>query len=358
MTRRERLKRCYCHEETDRPAVYSRTGFPYDDPTYDRLREYLGAHTELKENWPNAQIQSAYPIQESFEPYSEDFRRRIEILDTPKGCLKRTFLVSLKGQPGMHETFFVNSPQDAERFLSLPFPQIGGDVSSFFAMDAAMGEKGIVDTGFYNPAGFVADLCGSENFAMMSVTDRDVLHRLCEREMNITLQKIKFLLDSGVGPFFGMLGEEYIVPPLHGPVDFRDFNTKYDKPIIDMVHEAGGWMHIHCHGSIKTVIQEFIDMGTDVLHPFEAPPQGDFLAREAKASVRGKICIEGNIQIHRMYESTPEEIRRETEKLIADTFDDGKGLIVSPTASPYIRGMGETCFPQYKAMIDTVLDIP
>ena len=42
--------------------------------------------------------------------------------------------------------------------------------------------------------------------------------------------------------------------------------------------------------------------------------------------------------------------------LIEDTFDDRAGLIVSPTASPYIYGLGEECFPTYKAMVDTVLE--
>ena len=56
-----------------------------------------------------------------------------------------------------------------------------------------------------------------------------------------------------------------------------------------------------------------------------------------------------------MYEATPDEIREEIEALISDAFDDGRGLIVCPTASPYIRGEGERCFPQYKAMVETVL---
>jgi hypothetical protein len=68
------------------------------------------------------------------------------------------------------------------------------------------------------------------------------------------------------------------------------------------------------------------------------------------------MCLEGNIQIHRLYEAAPDEIREETERLIRDAFDDRKGLIVCPTASPYIRGQGEECFPQFKAMIDTVLN--
>ena len=56
-----------------------------------------------------------------------------------------------------------------------------------------------------------------------------------------------------------------------------------------------------------------------------------------------------------MYEKSPENIREQTEALIRDCFDDHKGLIVCPTASPYIRGGGERAFPQYKAMVDTVL---
>ncbi len=271
--------------------------------------------------------------------------------------MQRSWLLGLKGQPGFHETFFVNSADDAEKYLSLPFPEIGGDVSSFFFTDKMIGDKGIVDVGLgLNPGGFVAELCGSENFALLSLTARDVIHRLCERRMALILRKLRFLLDQGVGPFFSMAGEEYIVPPLHGPKDFDDFNVRYDKPLIDLIHDAGGRIHIHAHGSIKRVFRGFLEMGADVLHPFEPPPQGDILASEAKKRARGKICLEGNIQISRLYDCTPEQIRQETEQLIRDAFADHKGLIVCPTASPYVHGKGNECYPQYKAMIDTVLD--
>ena len=45
----------------------------------------------------------------------------------------------------------------------------------------------------------------------------------------------------------------------------------------------------------------------------------------------------------------------ETEALIQTCFNDHKGLIVCPNASPYIRNQGKECFEQYKTMIDTVL---
>ncbi|MBN1349451.1 hypothetical protein JXJ21_08590 [candidate division KSB1 bacterium] len=357
MTRRERLRRCYFHEELDRPAVYSRTGFPPNDPGYDQLRAYLSEYTELKHGWDSSRVEFEIPPGIKTEPYSEDFRKKITILHTPKGDLQATHFVGLKNQPGMHETFFLKDRADAEKYLSLSLPELSGDTSSFFELDAQLGDAGIVDVSLgFNPAGHVAELFGSEMFAIMSVTDRDMIDALCQRRMKILINRLKFLLSRKVGPYFSMLGQEYIVPPLHGPADFYAFNVKYDKPIIDLVHEAGGRIHIHCHGSIKDIFQGFIDMGADVLHPFEPPPQGNITAREAKHLARDKLCLEGNIQIHRMYDASPEDIRQETEQLIRDTFDDHKGLIVCPSASPYLPGQGEACFPQYKAMIDTVLE--
>lgn len=354
MNRRERLERCYSYQELDRPGVYSRTGFPGNDPTYDRLKAYLREHTELKVGWSGL-WETPYPTESYREPVSEDFERHVTILHTPKGDLEHTSMTSLKGQPGLAETYFLKNREDTEKYLSLPIPEIRGETNSFFVAKEKIGDAGIVDVSLgTNPGGFVAALFGTDNLAIMSVMDRDIIHVLCERQMKIIIRRLKILLSKGVGPFFSMAGQEYIVPPLHGPDDFYDFNVKYDKPIIDMVHDAGGYMHIHCHASVKKVFQGFIDMGVNVLHPFEAPPMGDITPAEAKKLAKGKMCLEGNIQIDRMYEATPEEIREETKNLIEIAFDDKCGLIVSPTASPYIRGWGEKCFPQYKAMIDAV----
>jgi hypothetical protein len=296
-------------------------------------------------------------VQRRREPHSEDWEREVTTLETPAGPLECSRLLSLKGQPGRHETYLLKSREDAEKYLSLPLPKPGGDVSVHFRLDRETGEAGIAEAYLApNPGGFVAELFGSEMFALMSLTDRDIVHALCERRMTILLNRVKFLLSEGVGPFFALSGEEYIVPPLHGPKDFYDFDVKYDRPIIDLVHEAGGRVHVHCHGSIKRIIEGFVEMGTDVLHPFEPPPLGDITAAEAKEAARGRMSLEGNIQIDRMYSRPPDEIREETLALIRDAFDDRRGLTVCPTASPYIRGKGEDTFPAFKAMIDAVVN--
>ncbi len=357
MNRRERLASCYSNEETDRPAVYSRTGFPRDDPTYDRLKAYLQAHTELKMGWSGAEP-TAYDTESYVEPYSEDYERHVTVLHTPKGDLRCSRRISLKGLPGLAETFYLKGPEDVEKYMSLPMPGYGEvDRSSFDQVREEVADAGIVNVSLgVSPGGFVATLFGTKNFAKMSITHRDLLHELCERQMDIVMERLDLLLEEDIGPFFAMSGEEYIVPPIHGPRDFRDFIVRYEKPIFDRLHRAGGHVHVHCHGSIKKVFQGFLDIGVDVLHPFEAPPMGDITPAEAKELSRDRICLEGNIQINRMYEAPPAEIALETERLIETVFNDRKGLIVCPTASPYVRGEGEEAFPRYKAMIDTVLN--
>jgi hypothetical protein len=171
MTSKERLRRAYFHEEMDRPGVYSRTGFPPNDATYDALKAYLGAHSDLKHYWPARGAGSPLPVTHSQEPYSEDFERHVAILHTPRGDLRSSVLVGLKGQPGLPETYYVNTREDAEKYLSLPLPAMGGEVSPYFDAVRKMGERGIVEAGLgSNPAGAAVELCGSENFAVLSVT--------------------------------------------------------------------------------------------------------------------------------------------------------------------------------------------
>ena len=358
LTRRERLERCYRHEEVDRPAVFARGALGKTDPSYAEMAAYVAEHSELKDHWPTGSLVAACEVERRVEPHSDDFQRLVETLRTPKGDLQRTRLASLKKKPGLHETFLLKDREDADKYLSLPMPEIGGDVSGFFDKVRQMGDRGIVSPSAptMNPGGFVAELFGSETFAMMTITDRDILHALCERQMNIILSAFRCAIEQGAAPFFAMSGEEYILPPLHGPKDFEDFNLRYDKPILDLVHNAGGRMHIHCHGPIRKVIHHFAAMGVDVLHPFEAPPMGDITPAQIKEAARGRMTVEGNIQIADMYEKTPDDIRGQVEALIRECFDDRRGLILCATASPYIYGEGETCFPQYKAMIDATLE--
>ena len=87
MTRRVRLRRCYFHEELDRPAVYSRRWVPRDDPGYAELIAYLDARSEVKLPCRSFELLGGSPVLARVEPHSADFERQVFILSTPMGDL-------------------------------------------------------------------------------------------------------------------------------------------------------------------------------------------------------------------------------------------------------------------------------
>jgi len=77
-------------------------------------------------------------------------------------------------------------------------------------------------------------------------------------------------------------------------------------------------------------------------------------AAEAKAVLKGRVCIEGNIQVGDLFTCEPEEIERQVLALIRDAGHGG-GLIVAPTASPYQPVCPERTRRNYEAMVLTAL---
>lgn len=313
----ERLRRFYFHQEMDRPAAVIRWWGFRDDPSLTDLSRLMREQADWVEPW-----------------FPDLFGRD-----------RKTY--PLKGM------------EDAERYLAQPLPEIGGDVSGFFRLRQEVGDRGIVLVALgCNPAGQVASFFGSEKFAILSVDARDLLHRLMQREQEIKKRIVRFLVGQGVGPYFAIDGQEMITPPLHGRDDFYDFNVRYDRPLADLIHAANGRLNVHCHGSLKAVLDGFIDLGADVLHPFEAAPMGDVTPAGVKQALRGRVALEGNIQIADFYEKTPGDIRAQVQALIRDCFDDRRGLAVTATASPFMTGRGHDCFPQYLALVEAVTAYP
>ena len=327
MTSRERLHRLYFHEEMDRPAVIIRWWGFRDDRSYDDLYRLMTEQADWVEPWSAGSLVRDAPFVSGRPATSE---------------------------PGKQHP--LRDAADAERYLALPMPELGGDVTEYFRLREQVGERGIVLVHLgNNPGGHVAGLFGSEQFAILSILARDVLHRLVQRQQEILLRLVRYLVDQGVGPYFHICGQEMIAPPLHGRDDFFDFNVRYDQPIAEAIHAAGGRLNVHCHGRLKTVLDGFPAIGVDVLHCFEAPPLGDVTPAEAKRAWRDRIALEGNIQIADFYERAPHEIKAQTEALICDCFDDRRGLAVSPTASRFMPERGRDCYPQYQAMVDAVI---
>ena len=98
------------------------------------------------------------------------------------------------------------------------------------------------------------------------------------------------------GPF-QWVGPEVYIPPLASPQDFEDFVFQFDKPLCDDIHNAGGYVWVHCHGKVANFIGRYIDMGVDILNPLEPPKNGDINLEQIIKKYGNRIGWEGNFEI-------------------------------------------------------------
>ncbi len=366
MTSRERLMAAMRREEPDRMPIYIRgVGVTSPNwretlrhPSYLPLYEVVEKYCDWEHGWGGGsgvflsatdQVRS---YSETRPSKDEDFVIHERVLETPKGPLRTASFSSTKGKPGMADEYYIKDREDAEKFLSIPYVPLKPDVSSFFSENRRIGDRGIVIVSLgADPIYWIQQIMGSELLAIWSIEERELLTEMVEMMFQRCYDFVKYLVKSGVGPVFGSAGQELATPPLLSPDDFREFVVKYDKPLIDLVHENGGLVHVHCHGNLDAVLEDFVEMGVDCLHPMEAPPWGDVPLADAKRRIGRDICIEGNIQMGDIYTCTAEEM----EQICMDAVRDGApggGFILAPSASPFIPILEEQHLQNYLTIIN------
>jgi len=371
MTRRERYLAALSCRETDRVPIVVRgvdplhnvAGLPPSGhPSFKPLIEAVAQKTEWAYRWhpPEEDLLSVAPgakvRSETRSSDKQGFEERVTVFETPLGPLESIEYLSPEGKPGMTKKYPIESTDDLEKFLSIPYQFRQPDTADFFDLQKRMGENGLVMANIGpDPVGHVLKWIGIETLAMWSVNERENVFRLLDKFFERCLLLVEAMLAEKVGPVFSTLGMEGITPPWFSEKDFRDFVTQYDERLWAPLRESSCLLHVHCHGSLKRVVDDFIRMGANCLHPVEAPPLGDLELKHAKEILSGKICIEGNVQLDDIYSQNEEYIRELVRKAIQDGAPGG-GFVLCPTASPIPPVLEKKVLQNYLAFIEAGLE--
>jgi len=159
-----------------------------------------------------------------------------------------------------------------------------------------------------------------------------------------------------VGPVLATNGVEQVAPPIHSAETYRAFALPPFREMCRRIHGAGCLLHVHCHNRVSALLEDFAEVGIDVLHPLEPPPMGDVELADAKRRVGGRICLEGNIQVGELYAAPTERV----VALVTETMRAGKpegGFILCPSASPYTEKLSHQTVANYLAMIETAVKL-
>jgi len=365
MTPRERLLAVLRREIPDTVPIYIRGVNPFgekmnwmgkQDPSYERLRKFVLDSTDIFHGYgldagvflSGAEVKvSQRTIRED-----DDWRDIESAIQTPRGPIRS---VTRRSRHNLYEVMqvehYVKDEEDFERFMSIPYVPVRPDVKGpAQRAEREVGEHGIAAAGMPEVISYAHELLGSEGLAVWSVIHRDRLDRLFGELRARLLDYVGYILKEGAGPVLSCGGAELAVPPLMSPKDFHDFVTVMDKPMHELVHSYGRYTWIHCHGKLDKVLEEFVEIGVDVLEPVEAPPGGNVELKDAKRRIGDEVILMGNMPYEAIIGWPSKRIEERVES-DCEAAMAGGGFIMMPCASPFEPVLTDEAFEGFKTYV-------
>ena len=207
MSSRERLLAAYRCQPVDSVPVKVWSANPWMQvwhPSFQPILDAALEKTDLVGDWS---MRGGYFLserttvdlrEEDHDSTHEGFRERHTIVETAAGPLRAIDLYSPEHKPGMIMKHLIETPEQAEAWLDLPYVPIRGDCSGFFERDRQMGDRGVVCVGIgVEPIYGVQILLGSELLAIWSVDRRPLVSAMVEALRLRVVDQVQYLAGAG-----------------------------------------------------------------------------------------------------------------------------------------------------------------
>ena len=361
MTSKERLLKTLRWEPTDRVPVSTYELVPFgadpwyeSEPSYQDLLKLIAEKTDILYLWDKpAKNRCAWD--EEYRRWSEgESTFQYYILHTPKGDITRLTRRDRNLNTNWTVEPWFKSIEEIETYYSLPWEFGGVDMSGYQAAESRMGDRGIMLCDTADPVCVMADGLGFETFMIHAWQDGKRLKKCMDIALERLLVEMRYKLEQGAGPLWRIYGPEY-VSPAYFPLDaFREFVVDYDKKMIELIHEFGGFARIHAHGRVTQLMDLFLEMGADATDPLEPPPQGDVDLAEVKKKYGERLVLFGNLELSFLEYWEGDAIEQYVKQCM-DAAAEGGGYVIMPTASPINAPLWEKTAENYRRFIDAAL---
>ena len=252
----------------------------------------------------------------------------ITIYETPAGPLQS--VETRTEQTAARTKFPCQTPQDADKMLSISYEPPVVDLSEYKQALAMIGERGLVILSIPDGVCWPAELFSPQDFCLLWAEAPDKMVELVEVATERLCYYYRVLCEAGVEAF-RIVGGEYVSVQL-GPQAYQVLVVEPDRRLVDVIHEYDGIAYFHNHGPITRYYDQILELGVDALDPLEAPPWGDCDMAEAKERIGEQICLVGNLddmEVLGKYPTT--KILEMGQRLIEQAGPDG--FILGGTAS-------------------------
>ena len=126
------------------------------------------------------------------------------------------------------------------------------------------------------------------------------MRRLTERLARMSLDAAEMYLERGVEVIDVCDDLGNADGLLISPKVFAEFFLPWYAELARVVHARGGWVHLHSHGNIAPVMDQFVSAGIDILNPFDWHENPDLPGLVRRWADRVAICggSVGDLYLH------------------------------------------------------------
>ncbi len=117
--------------------------------------------------------------------------------------------------------------------------------------------------------------------------------------------------------------------PLMSEATFRRFFAPHLKRLVELGHDYGLKVMMHCYGGFAPLIPTMIEIGLDGLQALQ-PSAGGMEPSELKAAFGDRILMNGCIDTKFVLEGTPDLVRSRTREVL-EVMMPGGGYVASPS---------------------------
>ncbi len=332
------------------------TAFAHRPP--DRVPAWCGASAEF---WAKARRELALDDEALRVRFGDDFRRVFAVYAGPEvplspGAESRTvFGIERRGmgygQPVSHPL----AEATLAEVQAYPWPDPGWmDVAGIRAEAGEYGGTYAILGGDWSPFWHDAiDLLGMEGLYLKMYDEPEVVDVVFGRIVDYYAAVSGRIFDAAadaIDVFF--IGNDFggQTGPLLGEGAFRRFVQPHLKRLIDLGHDYGLKVMLHCCGGIAELIPAMIEVALDGLHAVQPSCRGMDLAT-LKADFGDKILFNGAIDSHHvLIDGDPASVTAKTREVL-EIMKPGGGYVAGASHDTILE---ETPVANVLAMFDAV----
>jgi uroporphyrinogen decarboxylase len=173
-------------------------------------------------------------------------------------------------------------------------------------------------------------LMGLEEYLMAWVLKPDLIKKLYAMTTEWVIQVACKAVDIGADMIIEMSDIAYKTGLFMKPEQCREIFIPCLKRVVEAVKQKGAYVFYHTHGDIRSIIDDLVDTGIDVLNPID--PDAGMDIEEVKTKFGNKVVLGGNISTDALSRKSPEEVEQLVNQTIAKASKGGGHILMGSSS--------------------------